>query len=407
MRVIIHSNAGFVGTGYGVQTDILSRALKQRGHDPIVSAFHGLRGVTFNVGGVPTLPGSEEQWGNDIILAHYDHYRPDVMFLLMDSWVVKTKILDAMPATIWTPVDHTPIPPQVADTLMHVKWPLAMSRHGERMMRAVGIDPLYAPHMVETDVYKPVDRDVARTIFGFQNAAFVAVTVAANKGFPPRKNIDRLVRAWAEFVKTHPKSILYIHTQPFATMGGLDIEELCLFYGLRVHTGSIEAGEDMTAYDVVLPDVYRLTMGNYTANIMNHLYNAGDVFVLPSAGEGFGVPAIEAQAAGCPVVLTDFTAFSELSEAGYAIPIDPLDDVTYTLQSSHQCLPKVSEIIKGLEWAYEHRQDSALRAKAREFAMLYDVKRVMDRYMLPALHIMAQGNADYMQFQHYLKRDAA
>jgi glycogen synthase len=30
---------------------------------------------------------------------------------------------------------------------------------------------------------------------------------------------------------------------------------------------------------------------------MNMLYNAADVFVLPSAGEGCGIPLMEAQAA--------------------------------------------------------------------------------------------------------------
>jgi glycosyltransferase involved in cell wall biosynthesis len=45
---------------------------------------------------------------------------------------------------------------------------------------------------------------------------------------------------------------------------------------------------------------------------LNRLYNLFDVTVLPTAGEGFGLPIIESMAAGVPVVATDCSACSEL-----------------------------------------------------------------------------------------------
>ena len=45
---------------------------------------------------------------------------------------------------------------------------------------------------------------------------------------------------------------------------------------------------------------------------MNRLYNLFDVTVLPSSGDGFGLPIIESFAAGVPVVATDYSACSEL-----------------------------------------------------------------------------------------------
>lgn len=406
MKVILHSNSPFIQSGYGVQTDILSRALKARGHEVILSGFHGHFGAVLNVHGMPVLPASAEQWGNDIILSHFEHYRPDVFFMLMDSWVLKERILDAMPATIWAPVDSTPISFPVANALQHMRWNVAMSRHGEQQMRMAGLDPFYAPHMVETNVYQPMDRAVARAAYGLTDSQFVAVCVAANKGYPPRKHLDRLLRAWAHFADQHPSSVLYLHTNPYTTHGGLDLMDACRFYDLRFHEGELQPGETLEGYDVVFPDQYRMIRGDYGSYAMNHLYNAADVFVLPSGGEGFGVPVIEAQAAGCPVVVSDFTALHELGEAGYRIPIDPIDDLIYTMHGTHQCAPKVSEIIRGLEWGLEHRGDTVLREKARTFAMGYEAERVMTRYMLPAFERMAQGNADYMAFQHY-RRGAA
>lgn len=401
MKIIIHSNSPFAGSGYGNQTDIVSRWLARHGHEVYISAFYGHRGAVLTLNNITILPGSMEQWGNDIILAHYDHYRPDVFFALMDAWVLEPHILDRLPASLWSPIDHTPIPFPVADRLKHVRWPVAMSRHGEREMRQAGIDPVYAPHMVETQVYHPVDRAAARATFGVKDGRFFAATVAANKGHPPRKSLDKLIKAWAHFLADHPGGVLYLHTNPFPNQSGVDVMGMCDFYGLRFHVGSLTPGQSTDQYDVLLPDTYMMVRGDYGEDFLNTLHNAADVFVLPSMGEGFGIPIIEAQAAGCPVVVSDFTACAELGEVGYKIPIDRVDDLVFSLQGSHYCSPKVSEIIKGLEWGLEHMGDTALRQKARDFAMGYDADVVMGKHLLPAFKMMAQGNADYMAFQQY------
>ena len=45
---------------------------------------------------------------------------------------------------------------------------------------------------------------------------------------------------------------------------------------------------------------------------MAHLYNCMDVFVLPTAGEGFGIPTIEAMSCGVPICVTNYTTGYEL-----------------------------------------------------------------------------------------------
>jgi glycosyltransferase involved in cell wall biosynthesis len=127
---------------------------------------------------------------------------------------------------------------------------------------------------------------------------------------------------------------------------------------------------------------------------LNAMYNAADVFLLPSQGEGFGIPVLEAQASGCPVIVTDFTAQSELCGGGWKIPVDRIDDLYYTPQGSEQAWIRPSAIITALETAYESRGDDNLRTQAREFAMDYEVEYVTDRYTMPSLKTMAQGNAD-------------
>jgi glycosyltransferase involved in cell wall biosynthesis len=53
------------------------------------------------------------------------------------------------------------------------------------------------------------------------------------------------------------------------------------------------------------------------------LYSQAECFVLPSFYEGFGLPILEAQACGCPVVISNCGAMPEVAGEGGALSFDP------------------------------------------------------------------------------------
>lgn len=60
-----------------------------------------------------------------------------------------------------------------------------------------------------------------------------------------------------------------------------------------------------------------------------HFYRAASVLVAPSFYEGFGLPALEAMHAGCPVIASDCGSLPEVvGEAGMLL--DPADDLAWT-----------------------------------------------------------------------------
>lgn len=388
MRVLWISNSPQVASGYGVQTQIFTELMQQAGHEVVVFGFHGHQGAPLEINGIEVLPTSMDPWGQDVIGAHWSRYRPDVTVLLIDIWVYNAELLRTVPITAYAPVDHTPAPRAVIEKLAMCRNAWAYSRHGEREMRKAGIDPYYVPLAVRTDVYAPIDREKARELWNVPKGAFFAAMVAANRGFPSRKSFDKVFKAWGRFIKTHPDAVLYVHTRSNGQPDGPDLLPMAKFY-------------EIPAKNLRFPDEYRLLVGEYSNARMNALYNAADVLLSPSMGEGFGVPAVEAQAAGCPVIVSDFTAQTELCFGGYKVPIHD-DDLTYTPMSSEMASIRPSEILKGLEWAYEHRGDEALRKTAHEGAQDYDAKLIFNKFMLPSMKLIAEQDRDIVGARHTL-----
>ncbi|UCC65786.1 MAG: glycosyltransferase [Anaerolineae bacterium] len=85
------------------------------------------------------------------------------------------------------------------------------------------------------------------------------------------------------------------------------------------------------------------------ANIqMGALYRSADCFVLPTRGEGWGMPILEAMACGLPVIATNWSAQTEFMNQGNAYPLC----VRQLIPAQAKC-----PYYKGFHWAdpdYEH-----------------------------------------------------
>ena len=85
---------------------------------------------------------------------------------------------------------------------------------------------------------------------------------------------------------------------------------------------------------------------------LSNLYQNAQALIFPSFMEGFGLPALEALANNCPVIVSDIPVFHEIlrSSATYFDPHNA-DDLARILKSAvKKRLPVDSNILKNYSW---------------------------------------------------------
>src|SRR3990167_2078922 len=118
---------------------------------------------------------------------------------------------------------------------------------------------------------------------------------------------------------------------------------------------------------------------------MAKIYNTFDCLLCPSTNEGFGLPIIEAQACGIPVIVNDFTSMPELiieGETGFKC------EVAYhrfTPLLSFIGIPDVKSIYNCMEKVF-NADRVKIGKKAREYMIEnYDTKLIFDTKWKPFL----------------------
>ena len=113
----------------------------------------------------------------------------------------------------------------------------------------------------------------------------------------PRKNIIRLVKAYENMYKE------------------IDID--------LVMTGNV-GWNNQAELGIIEKNVHIKLLGNISKEDLVILYNLAEVCVYPSLYEGFGLPILEAQACGCPVITSNTSSMPEVAGRG-AFLINPYD----------------------------------------------------------------------------------
>jgi glycosyltransferase involved in cell wall biosynthesis len=141
-------------------------------------------------------------------------------------------------------------------------------------------------------------------------------------------------------------------------------------------------------------DQYSLLAGLVQPANIAAWYNTLDLLTSCSYGEGFGLPIIEAQACGTPVVVTDFSAMPELCGSGWLVRGEKFWNGAHR---SWWCKPRIDEIVKAYELAWRAWDSGSInlrKRRARKFALQYDADLVIKEHWVPALEAVEKRLAE-------------
>ena len=140
----------------------------------------------------------------------------------------------------------------------------------------------------------------------------------------PHKNHDTLLKA-LRLLKDRGEPCNAVFTG-VDVYGGYPLEERAREYGIREHVHSA---------------------GYVTVPQMAYLYRAAEMLVFPSLFEGFGMPLVEAMAAGCPVVAATDTCLPEIcgAAAEFFDPARP-EEIAGTILRVRRSADRRSDLIR-------------------------------------------------------------
>jgi glycosyltransferase involved in cell wall biosynthesis len=171
---------------------------------------------------------------------------------------------------------------------------------------------LEAPAAAYRPSENPADVAAAAAAAGIPAGARWLVYVG---GFNPHKHLDLLVRSHGAIAARLPNPPILL------LVGALAGD---VFHGAQaaIHAAIAQAGtEPLIRWTGFVPD-----------EELRHLLSGAVALALPSASEGFGLPAIEAAACGTPVVATTASPLPQLLEGGgLFVPPGEVDALTAAL----------------------------------------------------------------------------
>jgi glycosyltransferase involved in cell wall biosynthesis len=336
MRILWHSAAPWLPTGYATQTAAWTQYLRGQGHDVAISSYFGNPGQPQTWKGMKVYPCPTDGRVDALMIGHAKKHKADVLIVLADVWLMNPHAFRDIPTIVWVPIDCDPL--SLGDTAfltagVESVLPVAMAEHGQKMLAKAGIEARVIPHGIDTATYVPEhDRDALRAAFGIGPQTF-AIGMNFNNIDPYRKAAAEQLMAFRNFHRKHPDSVMFCHT--IMTMkGSVDLRVLIKSLGV----------EDC----VRVSDQYRIL------------------------AEGFGLPAIEAQACGTPVILAENTTGPQLVGPGWLVHCEPFWNHVH---GSWWQRPGIRDIEKAYEKAWADKSPFK-RDACRTFAKKYDLKKI-------------------------------
>ncbi len=378
LRVAWCSNHPEASSGYSQQTQDLKRMFLKSGWDKdnfaLINMFGQLGFKAQDKDGVWNYPIMDHAMGSDAMLYHGKHFNADIVIGLFDLWVQNPQDLAQIPRFIpFVPIDYEPAPQAILNNLRFANRIIAMSKFGQKQLQNSGFSSTYIPHHVDTSIFFPYDKNMdkrkRKMEVKIDPSMFVFGMVSANKDLVSRKSYQQVLQAFKMFLEKHPKSLLYIHTNPDQP-GGFPIRNYAEHLGITGNVG--------------YPEKYKMQFDSPKSE-MNMIYNTFDTYLMPSSTEGFGITAIEAQATGTPVIVNNYTSMPELIQDGKTGFMTKIGHEVYMPIGGYMKFPDIKDLYDKMELTYSSNLVEMGHSAHKWINENYSLEKIWQERWLPFL----------------------
>jgi glycosyltransferase involved in cell wall biosynthesis len=170
----------------------------------------------------------------------------------------------------------------------------------------------------------------------------------------PRKGYDLLVKAFVDEFSVFDRVALVIKTY-----NGSQFDPT----GQRIDQNLKSIIKEM---DKKHPPLIELITHGLSSQQMPSFYSLGNCYIIPTRGEGWNLPALEAMASGLPVITTNWSAHLDFinRENGYLIDIERLEPIPRfgipndrIYNNSQWAVPSYTNIRKWMRYVFENPND--------------------------------------------------
>jgi len=368
IKVLAYCDAPTCATGFGTVSRNIFEGLYKTGRYEIdilgINYWGDPTSVPYRIWPTGTNP-QKDPYGRQKVLNMIPRMEFDILFLLQDSFILefvpklinhlRTNTDKKFKSILYYPVDSI-IKQSWAENIAPADYLVAYSEFGkqETLKRIDRDDIMIIPHGANTREFFPIPGDGINQFksqyFGPYKDHFIITNVNRNQ---QRKDIPRTIRAFKEFRKIVPESLLYLHMA--VKDQGWDLGEVCKYMGL-----------DITK-DVIFPKNFGPNQG-YPREILNMIYNCSDVVVSTTLGEGFGLAWMEAMAAKRPIIMPANTMLPEFinEETGWLVKSGNNPSLWTTIQFDNEVqrpLTDVEDMVKVLKEVHDNPEEAKRRAE--------------------------------------------
>lgn len=360
-KILAISDDG-VSSGFGRISAVINKALVKRGYEVRAASFaydgaleprYDGEVLPYHVGALGPFmqPGAGRPFWTDHLMNIINVTQPDLITVCQDApygCMVRGLPLDwsKFGFVVITPVDGAPIYPEWVEMVKNADAALTISEFGVKAFAAQGVSVGLCRPGVETDKFfrlPDAQRREWRAKMGIAEDAYIVGSFCMNQG---RKAISMMLEAFMAFAKGHPEARYWMDMDEVSP-AGWNIPALCQQNGWDVNKL-----------------IFRRHAVERGVIDLNARYNCLDMHMVISHREGFGLPLVEAQAAGVVSMALDYCSGTEICGNGFGMLVKPIETtVLGTWGGARDYFPDMRDFVEKLEWVYVNKAERAAIAE--------------------------------------------